>query len=82
MSVPEAGYPRYTHCQKIGKPTNSQVFVIYAFSAGFTIVFMCAQAQSPIFLPNFFTMDICLFGTILNLKAFYFEAIPDVWLPV
>jgi hypothetical protein len=27
-------------------------------------------------------MDICLFGTILNLKAFYFEAIPDVWLPV
>jgi hypothetical protein len=52
--------------------------VIYAFSAGFTIVLMCAQAQSPIFLPNYFTMDICLFGTILNLKAFYFEAIPDV----
>jgi hypothetical protein len=30
----------------------------------------------------FFTMDICLCGAILNLKAFCFEAIPDVVLPV
>ena len=31
------------------------------------------------FLDNFFflTMDFCLCGAILNLKAFYFGAIPD-----
>ena len=26
----------------------------------------------------FFTIDFCLCGTILNLKAFYFGAIPDI----
>ena len=32
-----------------------------------------------IFLPkNIFTMDFCLFGAILNLKAFCFGAIPDI----
>ena len=27
---------------------------------------------------NIFTMDFCLCGAIFNLKAFYFEAIPDI----
>jgi hypothetical protein len=27
---------------------------------------------------NFFTMDFCLCGAILNLKAFCFGAIPDI----
>ena len=36
-----------------------------------------------IFLPkNIFTMDFCLFGAILNLKAFCFGAIPDIMIRV
>jgi hypothetical protein len=36
--------------------------------------------RGPIFRPknpNIFTMDVCLCGAILNLKAFCFGAIPD-----
>ena len=43
-------------------------------SAGFTLVLRCAQAQGPVF----FTMDFCLCGAILNLKAFCFGAIPGI----
>jgi hypothetical protein len=33
----------------------------------------------PIFLPNnFFNMDFCLCGAILNLKTFCIGAIPDI----
>ena len=44
----------------------------------------CAYAQDPVGqganLPAiiFFTMDFCLCGAILNLKAFCFGAIPDI----
>ena len=31
-----------------------------------------------IFLTIFFTMDFCLCGALLNLKAFCFGAIPDI----
>lgn len=34
--------------------------------------------EEPIFLPFCFTMDICLCGVILNLKAFCSGAIPDI----
>ena len=36
-----------------------------------------ARGRGVIFLPFFFTMDFFLCGAILNLKAFYFRAIPD-----
>ena len=38
-----------------------------------------ASRWGGIFLPKiFFTMDFCLCGAILNLKAFCFGAIPDI----
>jgi hypothetical protein len=52
-------------------------------SAGYTIVLRCAQglvgqgAHLPAKLKKF-TMDFCLCGAILNLKAFCFGAIPDI----
>ena len=40
---------------------------------------MDSLARGPILLPkNVFTMDFCLCGAILNLKAFCFGAIPDI----
>jgi hypothetical protein len=38
-----------------------------------------ARGEGGIFLPkNIFTMDFCLCGAILNLKAFCFGGIPDI----
>jgi hypothetical protein len=50
-------------------------------------VLRCAQAQDPVdqggggsssCQKDFFTMDFCLWGAILNLKAFCFGEIPDI----
>jgi hypothetical protein len=35
-------------------------------------------ARGPIFLPQKNTMEFCLCGAILNLKAFFFGTIPDI----
>ena len=45
----------------------------HTFSAGFTIVFRCALVGQQLF-----TMDFCLCGAILNLKAFCFGAISGI----
>jgi hypothetical protein len=56
-------------------------------TAGFTIVLkhsssLARERGGGAHLPakNIFTMDLCLqvYGAILNLKAFYFGAIPDI----
>ena len=70
---------KHTHKTKDRVTQTSLIkgYICHASTYALSDLSLCLGV--PIFLPIFFfTMDFCLCGAILNLKAFCFGAIPDI----